>query len=409
MHKRLLVVEDDSVALRLLQSVLAGQNYEVTLAENGKQALELFEESPFPVVLSDLRMPEMDGHELISRLRKTAQNPVIIVQSAVQEIADVINVMKQGVFDYVIKPINRDEILLKVEKAFEVWHLRSMEAAVERERDIRLSRQMQNHVAVDRIVNRDYDKFDKELFSNLRTSFSQGAGFGGLLALVSLVSQSAKKQDEKYIIDASIMDLVIENAQMGEKALGAFQEIDDLLNMNLELTVSPLQEMVKDIKDVAQDLSDKVNLKNQKFVISEISSNAENREIKYNSKFMKKAISELFVNALKFSQDGSSIMVLMSVSREQFNLSILSNPVKGETTGIPPEYERIIFEPFFRLVKTVDERYDTLEFGLGLTMVDKILRKQNTKIHISNVESHLSIGQSTTIQVNAELEIPLLK
>ena len=81
-------------------------------------------------------------------------------------------------------------------------------------------------------------------------------------------------------------------------------------------------------------------------------------------------------------------------------------------TGIPVEYENMIFEPFCRLVKTVQEDYHTLEFGLGLTMAEKTIKAHKGKIRLYNIKDYSFIKDHTSkvseIKVCAVISIPLL-
>ncbi len=101
----------------------------------------------------------------------------------------------------------------------------------------------------------------------------------------------------------------------------------------------------------------------------------------------RKVVNELFLNAYKYSKIESSILVIMDIENDKLRVSIANSPGKDEKNrfGIPVEFENIIFEPFFRLRKTVQEEYNTLDFGLGLTLVEKIVLAHGGTIGVSTV------------------------
>lgn len=127
--------------------------------------------------------------------------------------------MKKGVYDYVVKPINSDDLLIKVGKAEELARLKDFEKAVERESEIRTEKMLNFNIWKESALARDTDRFDSALFQNLRKSFSQGAGFGLLLSLLALIRKEVKKEQNQYIIDEQLMQLISENADIAQKAI----------------------------------------------------------------------------------------------------------------------------------------------------------------------------------------------
>jgi signal transduction histidine kinase len=76
--------------------------------------------------------------------------------------------------------------------------------------------------------------------------------------------------------------------------------------------------------------------------------------------------------------------------------------------GIPQEYENIIFEPFFRMVNNVYEKYDTIDYGLGLTIVEKIIRKHNGEVSVTNVKDNSDFSRDPVTKVSFTIKIPLV-
>ena len=116
---RILVIDDDVDMCLLLKRFLTKNGYEVVLTHNGKKAIEELEQHEPNLVLCDFRLDDMDGKELLIKIKERyPQIPVIIV-TGYSDIKVAVDVMKLGAYDYVTKPLFPDEILLSIKKALE--------------------------------------------------------------------------------------------------------------------------------------------------------------------------------------------------------------------------------------------------------------------------------------------------
>lgn len=111
----ILVVEDDLKLNKLYTTVLLRQGYQVISAANGLEALDKIAEFHIDLILSDIMMPDMDGYELVSMLRQTGyQSPILMAT-----VKDSFDVMEKGfligIDDYMIKPVNVNELLLRIQ------------------------------------------------------------------------------------------------------------------------------------------------------------------------------------------------------------------------------------------------------------------------------------------------------
>src|SRR6267143_6299883 len=115
----MLVVDDDPGSSGLLREVFAEEGYDVVLASSGAAALDLAAARPFDIVLSDVQMPDLDGIEVLRRLRRLSPDPTVILVTAYGTIETAIRALHEGAFDYVRKPFKLDEVRLCVERAME--------------------------------------------------------------------------------------------------------------------------------------------------------------------------------------------------------------------------------------------------------------------------------------------------
>ncbi len=120
MKERILIVDDDPSFRRVVDYTLKEAGYETTLAVNGKQAREKFDEDDCAAVITDMLMPEIGGLELLRQLGAIAPEVPVIVVTAHAAVDDAVDAMREGAFDYIAKPINREELKLVLARALEV-------------------------------------------------------------------------------------------------------------------------------------------------------------------------------------------------------------------------------------------------------------------------------------------------
>lgn len=113
---RILVVDDDSVLQRTLRINFRARGHEVVLAGSGEEALAAFAEEPPDLVILDLGLPDLDGVEVLRRLRRRSAIPVIVL-SARQQADDKVEALDEGADDYVSKPFSIDELMARVRVA----------------------------------------------------------------------------------------------------------------------------------------------------------------------------------------------------------------------------------------------------------------------------------------------------
>jgi serine phosphatase RsbU (regulator of sigma subunit) len=146
--RRLLVVDDTEANRDLLQRRLSSLGHEVLTAENGRQALDVLAAHEVDLVLLDIMMPEMDGFQVLERLRGDPERrhiPVIMI-SAVDEIDSVVRAIELGAADYLPKPFNAVVLRARVTATLEKKHLEDLERLHTRglEKELEIGRQIQS-------------------------------------------------------------------------------------------------------------------------------------------------------------------------------------------------------------------------------------------------------------------------
>jgi len=114
-----LIVDDEKNYLVVLEDLLTEEGYEVLTASSGREALELIREVPIQTVLTDIKMPEMNGVELMEEIRNLDSGLPIILMTAYAEVNQAVEAMKKGALDHIQKPFDNDEIKRAVQRGIE--------------------------------------------------------------------------------------------------------------------------------------------------------------------------------------------------------------------------------------------------------------------------------------------------
>ncbi len=119
MEDRILIVDDEEVICNVLDRRLTREGYFCTTAHNGKEALHYFYKDAFSLIISDIKMPEMTGIELLQKVKAIDPKMKMIMVTAYPEIDLAVNAMRLGAYDFIIKPADLDLIVMSVKKALE--------------------------------------------------------------------------------------------------------------------------------------------------------------------------------------------------------------------------------------------------------------------------------------------------
>lgn len=121
---RILVVDDEQSVRDILQQVLESEGYQVTLAKTGEQAIQLYKQSPFPLVMSDIRMPGMSGIDLLKKISSINSDTQVIIITSHASIETALEALRLGVYDYLLKPFEDIDLIPPVvNRALEKIHM----------------------------------------------------------------------------------------------------------------------------------------------------------------------------------------------------------------------------------------------------------------------------------------------
>ncbi|UJS17586.1 MAG: sigma-54 dependent transcriptional regulator [Candidatus Jettenia sp.] len=153
--KKILVVEDDEYVLGSIRILLNKEGYEVNTALNGLEALNLYRRESYDLVIADLKMPQMDGIELLKQLKHEFSDVSLIMMTAYGSIRTAVEAMKMGAYDYVTKPVSAEEIRLVIQRALERQNLITEIKTLRKELEERFS--LDNIIGKSYAMQRVYD------------------------------------------------------------------------------------------------------------------------------------------------------------------------------------------------------------------------------------------------------------
>jgi DNA-binding NtrC family response regulator len=126
---RILIVDDDEAIRELLKEFFQGLGYEMTSAANGSEALTVINQHDFDCIISDHIMPDMNGLELLEQIRELGKKVPFLMITGYPTIETAVEVMKRGAYDYITKPLQLEDVRIKIERAL---HTKGLEKSLKK-------------------------------------------------------------------------------------------------------------------------------------------------------------------------------------------------------------------------------------------------------------------------------------
>ncbi len=168
MNGKILVIDDEEKILKLLRIQLSKAGYDVKETKRGKDAFRILKEHSFETVICDLKMPEINGVEVLEYIKKKYNTLPVIVLTGFVEMDTAIEVMRKGAFDCLVKPVRKDEMIVTVEKA--VNHKRLIEENLRlREENHSCQEMLERKIKESAVeLERSYTQSDKTIMALIR-------------------------------------------------------------------------------------------------------------------------------------------------------------------------------------------------------------------------------------------------
>jgi len=320
-ERNVLVVDDEQVIRDICRRSLESKGFNVEVADNGVKAMEWLRSKNFDIVFSDYKMPIMDGIELLEAIKRDNSHVEVIIMTAFATIESAIHTMKNGAYDFILKPVKPDQIRLVAEKCFEKIQLGQENKAL----------RLANEKLTD--LQKMKNKFIAITSHELRTPVSHLKGYIGILNddYYYQLSDDEKKQCMQ-VIQESISDL--EEIVTSMHTL-IYLEDGYARGKEEELNVSELlRQSVRTYELIAKKRGQHL----------ELSESDEQLPVVVDRNQIKGVLNELIQNAIKFTPDGGNVRVSAASEGEFCVVKVIDDGI-----GIEASEQGKIFEKFYEV------------------------------------------------------------
>ena len=404
---KVLCIEDDETVRNNIQYFLEDEGYEVISADNGLDGIQLFRDLKPDLVLSDLRMPGMNGLEVLETIKQESQNTEVIIISGTGRETDLMQCINKGAFRYFPKPANLVEIGAEVKSAIELSKLR--------------------------LRDKEYRAKLEDLVSDLRNEIKKHQETEADLLTAKKQAEAANEAKSEFLANISHelrtpMHGILSYSKFGvdkidtspkEKQLHYFNQIqksgtrllvllNDLLDLSkLESGQVDQQMQRENILHIVQSIVDEcTSTLNEKHITAEVTDHTISNIVICDGFKIGQVIRNLLSNAIKFSPSHQRIAISISDSHISQGRRSTDNDltpavlirVKDNGVGIPENELVTIFDKFIQSSKTKTGAGGT---GLGLAICYQIVKMHEGKIWAENNPEggtiiNLALPNSTT-------------
>ncbi|NIM12459.1 MAG: response regulator [Candidatus Aminicenantes bacterium] len=359
-RERILFIDDEQFVLDGLKRLLREfrHKWQMEFALNGKEALKMVQEKEFDVIITDIRMPEMTGLELLERLQadeKTKKIPVVIL-TGLEDRTLKRKALDLGAVDLLNKPVNKEDLVARINNVLRIKHYRDLIL----EKNQALEKQL--------VISQKMD---------LVGVMAAGA-VHDLSNLISIIVGYSNLLIEENLLETIEMTSMEKIRRAGEKASGLVNQILKFSRLDERISTINVGDLISDIVSIlATTLPEDINIVWQK--------PNEPIFIKSNAVKLQQVLLNLCINGIQaMAESGGSL----TLSLDRAGENMVRIDVTDTGVGMDDETKEKIYNPLFT---TKEEDKGT---GLGLFVVNYILDEYNGKIEVQSQQ-----GKGTTFRV----------
>lgn len=367
---KILTVDDEPAICSIFAERFSRWGYDVTACGSAQEALAQFATESIDIVVTDLNMPEIDGHQLLKRIKQEWPATEVIVVTGFGSVEHAIEAMKNGAVDFILKPVDFKYVHSTIKKC--VANIRAMRENKEL-RDF-------NSKLVE--LNELKSKFIAISNHEIRTPMTIIRGY--LEILEGDMAQSGPETRE-------IIDILNRTARDLTATLDRMHVLSEIHHTRF-MTLDEKIDAGIIIRKVYDDMA-------RLFMQRSIRLTAQLPQqpvwVKGNQNGMKLLIQELLQNALKFTPDNGDVLIKVEQNKEQVMIIIRDSGI-----GIPADKEELIFNPFYEVQDTIHHKTSNSEFcgggmGIGLSLVRELVLAMNGRIELDS-----EVDAGTSININ---------
>lgn len=215
---RILLAEDDEIMRITIQDRLKKHNWDVDAVQNGTEAAKKLQKHNYHLVVSDIRMPELDGRELLDLVHQESPFTDIIMMTAYGSVEDAIECLKKGATDYILKPFNMDDLVIRISRILEIQNIKARCTSLEEN-----CRERHTQMIGDSKAMQDTYNFIKQVAPTDSTVLILGESGTGKELVATSIHMHSSRADKPFvrINCAAIPEGLIESELFGHEK-GAF-------------------------------------------------------------------------------------------------------------------------------------------------------------------------------------------
>ncbi len=335
----LLIIDDEDIILKSCERILRKrEDLTIDTATNGREGLEKAKAKKYDIVITDLKMPVMDGMEVLKTLRKEQPDVTVIIFTGFATVDTTREALKLGAFDYIPKPFTPDELSNVVDNAIKARQNKAEAAMLDLLAIV--SHELKSPVSV---VHTTAETLYKGYFGNL--------------------SPDQQKIIETILRNCQYLEDIIRNYLDLSK-----MELDSLESFSQQIDL--YEEVIKPIVEMPENTN---NIKNMKLEL-----NIQVKpKIMGDANLLKIVVTNLINNAIKYGQTNTTINIELTQQNNEYVFSVYN-----EGVGIPEEDMEKLFKKFSRLKQKGTEGIKGS--GLGLYICKSIIEKHKGKIWVES-------------------------
>ncbi|HPO49015.1 MAG TPA: response regulator [Spirochaetota bacterium] len=391
MQNRILLLDDEPAIVNILDLILKNHNYKTSCFTSPLKALESFKTNNFDVVLSDYFMPEINGYDFFKQIRYINPDIPFIFLTANTDLSKIVEFLKEGVDDYILKPAINDELVFRINRTVELKKHRKIAERIESEKKI-------IELEHKRIANWRMLYAYKEVKNNcdILNFLNRNINSTGGSMWINLLDEEKIELDENYYkISKDILNLIID---CGKKSLNIFNlisYISQIDEMEYDVKEFSFENLYNYIKNYSENEIGSIIKKYQRKLNFEKINVFYKMSLKIDVEILKKVINELLYNSIKYSPSDTNIefaflknesvrkleIIIKNIPREMEQDDLEGNKI----VGIPYEYSELVFDLFYT-IEPFQNRLEEEEWqdGSGLYISRKLLSKMGCLISASN-------------------------
>lgn len=356
----ILIVDDVDANVLLLKLLLSKAGYKTLSAYNGKDALDIIEKQNPDLVLLDIMMPVMDGHEVASRLREMPEkvNLPIIFLSALNSPDDIVKGFKHGAADYVSKPFNKDELLIRV-------------------------RHQLSLISATRIIQNQKEELHKTIEARDKLYSIIAHDLRSPIGSIRMIMNALSLNVEKERLEEDMYELMMMGNRLADET---FVLLDNLLKWTKSQT-GRLNTVFQDDVDILPLIKGEVELLEVVSELKNISISLEGNttaKARIDQDMIKTVLRNLVSNAVKFSHPGTSVLVKVEEKGDRVIVSVIDN---GEGISEADQNKLFKSDSHFTSFGTENEEGS----GLGLLLCKEFITRNGGNIWFTSVRGEGSV------------------